>query len=77
VTGVDRDSATWQEAGSLYEARFGDFFSLIKTFSDFQMFKLSPRSGWLVIGFGQAYELSGDKLDILTHRGNRRRAGSP
>ncbi|MCG8349707.1 MAG: pyridoxamine 5'-phosphate oxidase family protein [Chloroflexales bacterium] len=68
VTTIARNSEAWQTAAALYEARFGDFFKLIGGFNDFQMFGLTPQQGWLVVGFGQAYEISGSALDVLTHQ---------
>jgi len=65
---VERDSDDWDNIASLYEARFGSFFNLIKGFKDFSMFKLVPQGGALVVGFGQAYNLEGDTLDELTLR---------
>jgi putative heme iron utilization protein len=65
---IERGTDEWEMAGSLYQARFGEFFAMIKSFSDFQMCRLSPTEGWLVIGFGQAYAISGKNLDILSHR---------
>ncbi|MEM8857211.1 MAG: pyridoxamine 5'-phosphate oxidase family protein [Chloroflexota bacterium] len=63
-----RDSNAWQEAASLYEARFSNFFKLIRDLQDFSMYKLIPLEGVLVAGFGQAFTVSGDKLDQLTLR---------
>ncbi|MEM7119483.1 MAG: pyridoxamine 5'-phosphate oxidase family protein [Chloroflexota bacterium] len=63
-----RNSHNWQSAASLYEARFGSFFNLIRNFGDFQMFRLTPQEGSLVVGFGQAYAIGGTALDELTLR---------
>lgn len=68
VNVLDRDSDEWQTAATLYGERFGKFFDLIRGFKDFNMFKLVPQEGSLVVGFGQAYSLSGDTLDDLTLR---------
>lgn len=68
ATPLARDSEAWSGASLLYEARFGDFFQLVRDFSDFQMFRLTPEQGWLVAGFGQAYEISGAALDQFSHR---------
>jgi len=65
---IERGTDEWEMASTLYQARFGEFFAMIKSFSDFQMCRLSPTKGWLVLGFGQAYTISGKNLDILTHR---------
>lgn len=65
---LERDTPEWQAAAEIYRAKFREFFEVIQSFQDFQMFKLAPLSGSLVLGFGQAYEISGTALDILTHR---------
>lgn len=52
-----------------YRDRFGTMVDLLESLPDFQLFELSPTSGQLVLGFGQAHELSGVQWDTLTHRG--------
>lgn len=68
VTELARDSQPWQDAAARYDARFADMFKLIRGFCDFKMFKLAPHSGTLVVGFGGAYTVHGDRLDQLTLR---------
>ena len=65
---IERDSDAWEAAASLYDARFSSFFKLIRGFSDFNMFKLVPSEGVLVAGFGQAFTISGEKLETFTLR---------
>jgi putative heme iron utilization protein len=65
---IPRDSAEDEAALTQYEAKFGKMVGLLKSLPDFQLFKLQPRSGSLVLGFGQAYELGGDRFEIITHR---------
>lgn len=62
------DSQPWQDAAARYDARFTDMFKLIRGFTDFKMFKLTPHEGTLVVGFGAAYIVHGDALDQLTLR---------
>lgn len=64
---LTNDDEDCQIATALYQQRFGDIFELTRSFSDFQMIKLTPYSGRLVMGFGKAYELTGAKLDALVH----------
>jgi heme iron utilization protein len=52
-----------------YRDHFGPIVDLLTSLPDFQLFKLNPTSGQLVLGFGQAYEVSGERWDTLTHRG--------
>lgn len=68
VEELARDSNDWKDAAGLYEERFGEFFKLIRGFKDFKMFRLVPKDGLLVAGFGQAYTVEGAKLDQLTLR---------
>lgn len=70
VEELSRDTSDWEHAAQLYGARFGDMFKLIRGFKDFRMFRLVPKDGSLVVGFGQAYAIHGDSLDELTQRGN-------
>jgi putative heme iron utilization protein len=66
---IPRDSEEGQAALADYEARFGKMVDLLKSLPDFQLFKLQPHSGSLVIGFAQAYTLSGDRFELITPRG--------
>lgn len=68
---LSRESGDWQAAATLYDARFKTMFALLRDFTDFHMFRLTPKQGFLVIGFGEAYEMCGAKLDVfIHHRGN-------
>ncbi|MEW5958118.1 MAG: pyridoxamine 5'-phosphate oxidase family protein [Chloroflexota bacterium] len=69
ATPVARHSDEWREVIDRYRNRFGKLVDLLGALPDFQLFKLSPTLGRLVVGFGQAYTLSGEQLDTLTRRG--------
>jgi putative heme iron utilization protein len=45
----------------------GKMISLIRTLPDFVLFRLKPTQGQFVMGFGQAYKLTGRKFDQLEH----------
>ena len=66
---IPRDSDEGEAVLAQYEARFGKMVGLLKSLPDFQLFRLQPQSGSLVVGFGQAYTLSGDRFEIITPRG--------
>ena len=66
---IRRDSEEGAAALADYEARFGKMVGLLKSLPDFQLFRLQAQSGSLVIGFAQAYTLSGDRFEIITPRG--------
>ena len=38
-----------------------------KVFLDFHLFQLKPLRGSFVMGFGKAYTISGEKMDLLEH----------
>jgi len=46
-----------------FQSRHGKTVGLLRQLPDFHLLQLTPRSGRFVMGFGQAYELSGDNLD--------------
>ncbi|MEE9350828.1 MAG: pyridoxamine 5'-phosphate oxidase family protein [Thiotrichaceae bacterium] len=46
---------------------FGNVVSVLRDLPDFILFRLTPESGRFVMGFGQAYELTGDSLQELLH----------
>jgi putative heme iron utilization protein len=66
---IPRDSDEGETVLAQYEARFGKMVGLLKSLPDFQLFQLQPQSGTLVIGFAQAYTLSGEQFEIITPRG--------
>ena len=65
---VPLDGAEGQAVLAEYQTQFGEIVGLLRSLPDFQLFKLQPLSGSLVLGFGQAHELSGDRFDSLSHR---------
>lgn len=52
--------------------RFGAVMEVIEPLPDFHLFRVEPREGRFIRGFGQAYELSGDGLETLRHIDPRR-----
>ena len=69
VVEIDHDDARYKSTLARFKDRFGNVISVLQSLPDFVLFQLSPRSGRFVTGFGQAYDLSGDHLDQLTHVG--------
>ena len=51
----------------LFHLRFGKVMDMIEPLPDFQLFCVRVTMGRFVRGFGQAYELRGDRLEQLTH----------
>ena len=66
---IPRNSDEGESLLAQYVARFGKMVGLLKSLPDFQLFKLQPQSGSMVIGFAKAYTLSGDRFEIITPRG--------
>jgi putative heme iron utilization protein len=50
----------------LMRVKLGDTVTMLKQLPDFHLIKLVPKEGRFILGFGQAYEIDFDKLE-LTH----------
>ena len=62
-----REAPEFESALARYHDRFGKIMTIIEPLPDFQLFRVSLREGRFVLGFGQAYALSGQQLDELSH----------
>jgi putative heme iron utilization protein len=62
---VERNSDIFKSVLSQFHQRFGKVMKIIEPLPDFQLFCVRVTSGRFVRGFGQAYELTGDRLDDL------------
>ncbi|ALF53297.1 pyridoxamine 5-phosphate oxidase [Nostoc piscinale CENA21] len=73
ATLIERDTETWNKIVDQLQERFGEMIEVLKSLGDFRIFQLIPSSGRFVLGFGNAYKISGDNLNELTHitRDNR------
>ena len=69
VSIIDRDEALFQSVLSEFHRCFGKVMGIIEPLPDFHLFHLQLETGRFVRGFGQAYELSGESLQQLTHIG--------
>jgi len=67
ATEVERDSAEWKDAMERFGEKFGPIMNHLKTMQDFHLIRLQPKSGRLVVGFGQAFDVIGNQMDQLTH----------
>ncbi len=52
-----RDTAEFPPLVAQFRTRFGATIDLLAAMPDFQLFRLTPQRGRLVVGFGQAFEL--------------------
>ncbi|MCB1847798.1 MAG: pyridoxamine 5'-phosphate oxidase family protein [Halieaceae bacterium] len=72
------ESTEWREALEQLAGRFGERPVNLSALQDFRMFRLTPRGGRFVKGFGRAYTLVGNTLagEVLSHLtdGHRPRA---
>ena len=66
---IERHSDQWENVVYQFEEKFGKIIGFLKTMEDFHLFKLTPTSGRLVLGFGQAYDISGAGMKDLSHVG--------
>ncbi len=64
---VERDIDLFKTVMQLFRGRFGDFIDIVEPLQDFHLFKICPHSGRFIRGFGQAFQLSGDDLNEITH----------
>lgn len=66
VVAIPREGAAWTAAAQVYGARFGKLFDVLRGLPDFHMFALCPREVRLVIGFGAAYRVEGERWERMT-----------
>ena len=66
---IERHSDQWENVVDQFEEKFGKIIGFLRTMEDFHLFKLTPTSGRLVLGFGQAYDVSGTGMKDLSHVG--------
>lgn len=64
---VDKDTTSYEPLLDQLEKVHGKTTSLLRQLPDFVLFRLQPFSGQFVMGFGQAFKLSGDRLDSFEH----------
>ncbi len=62
---VERDSDIFKRVIKQFHQRFGKVMKMIEPLPDFQLFCVCVTSGRFVRGFGQAYQLTGERLDDL------------
>ena len=66
---INRDSEEFRNVMAFFRQRFGDFIDMIEPLQDFQLFRIIPESGRFIRGFAQAFELSGQGLNEISHIG--------
>lgn len=64
---VRRDAAEWSAIMQTFDARFGPFMETLRSLADFGLMRFMPFEASYVIGFGQAYALTGPTLSEVKH----------
>jgi len=68
---IERDSEQWNAITPKFLDKFGKMFEHLMGMGDFHLIALKPTSGRLVVGFGRAFDLSGERMEEINHvRGN-------
>lgn len=67
VQQIERDHADYAQVLDRFQARQGNTVSLLRELPDFHLMRLRPFSGQFVMGFGQAFSLSGPSMDVFEH----------
>ena len=62
-----RDHESFAPVLAEFHRRFGAVMEVIEPLPDFHLFRVSIYRGRFILGFGQAYLLTGDDLDQLEH----------
>lgn len=74
---VDRDAPEWAQGIATMVERLGSRVQGLSELEDFKLFRLEPRGGRYVKGFGRAYTINGNTLsgETLSHLrdGHRKR----
>jgi putative heme iron utilization protein len=60
------DTAEWETLLNQFEQCHGETITLLKTLQDFQLFRFEAHQGLYVRGFGEAYPVSGNSLEVST-----------
>jgi putative heme iron utilization protein len=64
VVPIPRDSQAFRSHINTFIQRFGSTMEHLASMQDFTLFQLTPQSGRLVLGFGQAFRLNGLQVHI-------------
>jgi len=74
---IELESEAWYKGIDTLEARHGERIRNLSELSDFRLFRLNPKGGRYVKGFGRAFTLAGDTLagEAVNHMkdGHRKR----
>ncbi len=66
---IERGSDAWQLGITGLEERHGSTMGYLKDLVDFDLFRLRPSEGRLVLGFGKAYRVFGSGMSEISYLG--------
>ncbi|HFD12467.1 MAG TPA: HugZ family protein [Crenotrichaceae bacterium] len=61
---IPRTASEWNSLLDLFEDSHGETIALLKSLKDFQLFRFEASTGLFVVGFGQAYPVIGNTLEV-------------
>ena len=67
LTEIERKTDVFEAVCDAFASRHGPTMGLIRDFTDFHLLQLRPADGVMVLGFAQAYRLSGPDLAVTAH----------
>lgn len=66
---IERESGEWGKLMDAMESRLGETLGYLRNLVDFDLFRLTPSEGRLVLGFGKAYRVFGSALSEIGYVG--------
>lgn len=64
---IGRETQTYAAVLPEFKRIFGNLIDVIEPLQDFNLYQIEPTQGRFILGFGQAFELSGKGLNRLKH----------
>ncbi len=64
---IMRGTNNYHKIIAIFHEKFGKIMTTLAEKSDFHLFKLEPKEGGYVAGFGRAYMIKGDDLEQIKH----------
>jgi len=64
---VGKNDSQYDALLDMLAHRHGKMMDVLRQLPDFVLFRLKPHKGQFVMGFGQAFRLSGENLDTFEH----------
>lgn len=67
IAEISRDEEVFSTACDLIGEAHGPVMEMIRNFTDFHLFKITPTNGVLVTGFAAAYKVEGPHFEVTAH----------